>query len=199
MLLRSTLTSPFGRKVLIAADYLDLPLKIAVPDTADPHDAVRDDNPLGKMPVLVLDDGRRLYDSAVILEYLDHLGGVGRLIPRDADQRYACLTTQALADGILDAALLILYEDRRPAETQHAPWIERQHQKITRGLACLELAPPGASRVTVASIAVACMLSYLDTRYALDWRCTCPSLGGWFDGVVGATSSFQTVLALRAA
>ena len=132
MKLRSTLTSPFGRKVLMAADHLDLPLTVDPVDpveTMDPHDAIRQDNPLGKMPVLVLDDGRRLFDSPVILEYLDHRGGVGSLIQLDVDERFDCLTMQALADGMLDAALLILYEERRPADRQHEPWLDRQRSE----------------------------------------------------------------------
>ena len=194
MLLRSTLTSPYGRKVLMAADHLDLPLTIAPVDTMDPHDVIREDNPLGKMPVLVLDDGRRLYDSPVILEYLDHLGGVGSLIPRDVNERFDCLTLQALADGMLDAALLILYEERRPCDRQHEPWIDRQRQKIVRGLKCLEAGPPVGSHVTVGSITVACMLSYLDRRKAVDWRAGCPALVRWLGDFAESTPSFGRVL-----
>lgn len=194
MLLRSTLTSPYGRKVLMAADHLGLPLTIAPVDTMDPHDLIREDNPLGKMPVLVLDDGRRLYDSPVILEYLDHLGGVGSLIPRDANERFDCLTLQALADGMLDAALLILYEERRPCDRQHEPWIDRQRQKIVRSLKRLEADPPVGSHVTVGSITVACMLTYLDRRKAVDWRAGCPLLVRWLCDFAESTPSFGRVL-----
>ena len=119
MILRSAPASPFARKVRIGASLLGLTPKIEL-QAADPNDAadtLRKQNPLGKIPVLVLEDGTALYDSRVILEYLDHLAGGGRIVPREPSARFAALRLQALCDGICDACLLIIYEGRyRPAD-----------------------------------------------------------------------------------
>ena len=119
MILRFSPASPFGRKVRIAASVLGLSSEIDVRATNldDPADSVRAQNPLGKIPVLILDDGTSYYDSRVIVEYLDHLAGGGRIIPREARARFEALRLQALCDGILDACLLLVYEGRyRPAD-----------------------------------------------------------------------------------
>src|SRR5262245_66315707 len=116
--LRSSPASPFVRKVAIAASVLGLDREIAVElaDTVDPKDTVRQQNPLGKIPALVLEDGTVLFDSRVILEYLDHRVGGGRIIPTDVDARLAALRLQALADGIMDASVLLVYEGRWRAQ-----------------------------------------------------------------------------------
>ncbi len=108
MILRSSPASPFARKVRIAASLLGLDDRIDVRETDlnSPDDAIRKQNPLGKIPALVLDDGTVLYDSRVILEYLDHLAGGGRIIPREPKARFAALRLQALCDGVLDAGIL---------------------------------------------------------------------------------------------
>src|SRR5450830_1916643 len=145
MILRSSPASPFGRKVRIAASLLGLADKIEVSETDlnDPADSIRVQNPVGKIPVLILDDGTAYYDSRVILEYLDHLAGGGRLIPLEPKARFATLRLQALCDGILDASILIVYETRfRPAELRSQAWLDRQGGKVARGLAALEAAPP---------------------------------------------------------
>src|ERR1700758_601087 len=105
MILRSALASPFVRKVRCAAAFLGLEgdIKLEPADTADPSDSVRRQNPLGKIPALILDDGTVLYDSRVILEYLDHRAGGGRIVPA-GPARFDALPRQALADGIMDAA-----------------------------------------------------------------------------------------------
>lgn len=194
MLLRSTLTSPFGRKVLIAASYLGLDQAIAIvkADTLDPNDPLRSDNPLGKMPVLILDDGRKIYDSPVILEHLDHLAGGNRIIPQNWDERLECLTLQALSDGMLDAALLILYERRRPDAFQYESWINRQVQKIERGLAALEGANLDHQKVNAGTITVACLLSYLDRRRQVDWRTKNAKLIKWLDAFRSVTPLFES-------
>ena len=146
MLLRSSPASPFGRKVRMAAIILGLDRRIEITkaDTTDPADTVRKENPLGKIPALVLDDGEVLYDSRVIVEYLDHLAGGGRIVPNDAKARFAALRLQALADGILDASILQVYEGRWRDAAKHEPkWVEHQAGKVTRALAALEAAPPG--------------------------------------------------------
>lgn len=197
MLLRSTLTSPYGRKVQIAAVHLGLAgrIEIVSANTLDPTDALRRDNPLGKMPVLVLDDGRKIYDSPVILECLDRLAGGGRILPIDWADRLDCLVQQALADGMLDAALLILYEGRRPEPFRHAPWLDHQREKILRGLSALDAAPPDPKRVTVGTITIACLLSYLDRRQPVDWRPSHPALVAWLDEFRATTPAFDATAA----
>ena len=114
MILRSSPASPFGRKVRIAAAVLGLADKIDVRETDlnNAADSIRVQNPIGKIPALILDDGEALYDSRVILDYLDHLAGGGRIVPRELKARFAALRMQALCDGILDASLLLVYEGR---------------------------------------------------------------------------------------
>ena len=108
MILRTSLTSPFGRKPRLAAAVLGLSERIEVvpADFLDEADSLRMQNPLGKVPTLLLADGTALYDSRVILEYLDHLAGGGRLIPAEPAARFAALKLQAIGDGILDAGVL---------------------------------------------------------------------------------------------
>src|SRR5690242_17617728 len=112
--LRSTLTSPFGRKVRMAAAVLGLERRIMlVPaDTLNETDTLRQQNPLGKMPCLLLADGTALYDSRVIIEFMQDAAGTDELLPRGGLPRYTTLTRAALADGICDAALLMVYEGR---------------------------------------------------------------------------------------
>src|SRR5579864_1588282 len=145
MMLRSTSASPFGRKVRIAIKLLGLEDKIELAETDlnDPADTIRKQNPIGKIPALVLDDGTALFDSRVILDYLDHLAGGGKIIPREPKARFETLRMQALCDGVLDASLLIIYEGRyRPEDKRVPAWIERQADKVKRGLEALEAAPP---------------------------------------------------------
>jgi glutathione S-transferase len=193
MQLRSSPASPFGRKVKIAAHYLGLFDRIAIvpADTNDPHDTLRQQNPLGKIPVLLLDDGSALYDSRVILDYLDFLAGSGRIIPAGAS-RYEVLARQALADGIMDASLLRVYEGRfREAEHHNARWLEVQTGKVERGLASFEK-EAGAfdPALDAGSIALACALGYLDLRFAGTWRQNHPKLLAWLDAFEAQVPSY---------
>ena len=129
---RTSFGSPFGRKARIAVSVLGLDGKVKVESatTTDPSDPLRQQNPLGKIPVLVLDDGSAIYDSPVILEYLDHLAGGGKIIPTDFKARLDALRLQALADGIMDASILIVYEGRyRPAEKHEQKWLDLQQRQ----------------------------------------------------------------------
>src|SRR5262249_21856230 len=135
MILRSSPASPFVRKVRIAARVLDLERAIALEpaETTNPSDPLRQQNPLGKMPALIIDDGTVLFDSRVILDYLDHRAGGGRIIPVAAPARFAALRLQALADGIMDAGILTIYEGRWRAREHHEPkWLDHQAGKIAR-------------------------------------------------------------------
>src|SRR5215469_12766302 len=121
MVLRSSPASPFGRKVRIAIAMLgfDAETRVEHADPTDLADTLRRQNPLGKIPVLMTEDGTAYYDSRVILEFLDERAGGGRILPREASARLAALRLQALCDGILDASILIVYEARwRPRERQ---------------------------------------------------------------------------------
>src|SRR5438874_2144015 len=141
---RTSFGSPFGRKVRIAVSVLGLDGKIRVEpaSTQDDADPLRQQNPLGKIPVLQLDDGGWLYDSPVVLEYLDTLAGGGRILPNDTKARFEALRLEALTDGILDAGILIVYEGRyRPPEMAVQGWLDRQSGKIARALTALEATP----------------------------------------------------------
>ena len=183
MILRYSPASPYARKVRIAADILGLTdrIEIAGADLSNPDDSIRRQNPLGKIPTLVLDDGASLYDSRVIAEYLDHLAGGGKLFPSDPARRFEALRLQALGDGINDAALLIRYETfTRPKELRHAETIELQQGKIDCALAALETAQP-VGPIDIGHIAVACALGYLDLRFEGAWRAAHPRLIAWLE------------------
>ncbi len=192
MQLRSSSASPFARKVRIAAAVLGLEDRIAVvaADTNDPSDSLRTQNPLGKIPVLVLEDGRAIYDSAVILEYFDHLAGGGKIIPA-GPERFDVLTRAALADGISEAAVLKIYEQRWREEGQRsARWLDHQTGKIGRALAALEAAPP-SERIDVAAITLAAALGYLDLRFGGSWRAERPRLVAWLDAFSARVPAFE--------
>jgi glutathione S-transferase len=185
ILLRTSPTSPFGRKTKIAAQHLGLMDRVEVvrASATDPNDQfLRRDNPLGKMPVALLEDGRRVYDSRVIMEMFDHMAGSGKILPVEWDARLAALTQQAMGDGIIDAGLLIVYEARhRPPEIQHKWWVDYQFSKIERSLVALEKDAPDATQVTVGTIALASALDYMTFRKLIDWRGRFPSLVAWLD------------------
>jgi glutathione S-transferase len=194
MILRSSAASPFGRKIKIAAAVLGLDHDITMEaaDPTDPSDSVHRQNPLGKIPVLITAGGTALFDSRVILEYLDHQAGGGRIIPREPTARFAALRLQALCDGVMDAAILQVYEGRYRAPERHeAKWLEHQSGKVTRALAALEAAPPGLDPVPdVGQIAAACALGYLDLRFHGRWRAAHPGLVAWLDRFAAAVPAF---------
>ncbi len=193
LILRSSPTSPFGRKVRLAIAELGLEERIEVvpADTNDPAESLRRQNPLGKVPTLVLEDGSTLFDSRVIAEYLDHLIGGGRLFP-SGEGRFAQLRLQALADGICDAGLLQVYEVRLRAPEMRSPvWTENQTGKIARALAALEAAPPAYDRPRIGEIALACALGYLDLRFDGAWRADHPALVAWLDGFADKVPAFE--------
>jgi glutathione S-transferase len=192
--LRHSPASPFVRKVRIAASILGLEREITLEnaDTTDPADSVRNQNPLGKIPALVLEDGTVLFDSRVILDYLDHRAGGGRIVPEDADARFAALRLQALADGLMDASILLIYEGRwRPAEKHEPKWVEHQAGKVTRALTALEANPPPLDGTpNVGQIALACALGYRDFRFNGTWRKDHPRLVAWLDQFAARVPAF---------
>ncbi|CAN1540108.1 Gst Glutathione S-transferase [Rhabdaerophilaceae bacterium] len=168
--LRSSPTSPFGRKVKLAALVTGHSSKmtVVVADTMSADDPLRSDNPLGKIPCLALADGTTLYDSRVIIEWMDHDAGGNCVIPSEWSARIASLKMQALADGVMDAAILQLYEGRfRDAEKHEQRWLDHQRGKVERGLAAIEaIAPIASAKPEVGAISVACMLDWLDFRFS---------------------------------
>jgi glutathione S-transferase len=193
MILRTSPASPFGRKVVIAASLLGLGDSIAVvnADTTDPGDSLRAQNPLGKIPTLVDDDGTAWYDSRVILEVID--ARAGATVHGTGEVRLKALKLQALADGLMDACLLQVYENRmRDPDKREPKWIEHQAGKVERTLALLESNPPGLSgAIDIGHIAVACALGYLDLRFAGTWRETHPRLVAWLDAFAARVPAFE--------
>ena len=194
MILRTAPASPFGRKVRLAAGLLGIEdeIRIEPADTMDPADSMRQQNPLGKIPILILDNGTRLYDSRVILEYLDHHAGGGGLIPAEPRARFQALTLQSLCDGLMDAALLLVYEGRwRSADRHEAKWVEHQEQKVARALAALEAKPPLVGDTPhVGHVALAAALGYLDLRFGGRWRADHPQLVQWLDAFAARVPVF---------
>ncbi|MEK1941838.1 MAG: glutathione S-transferase N-terminal domain-containing protein [Pseudomonas sp.] len=178
--------SPFARKVRVMAHETGLLSRMQLLDTAvlptSLNAQVNALNPLGKVPVLLTDNGEALFDSRVICEYLDSLHDKPPLYPVDAPARWRSLRLAAVADGLLDAALLVRYERAvRPTEQQWDAWVDGQTGKIQRALLTLE-AQAGDLQGTldIAQITVACALGYLDFRFAeLDWRSAAPALAAF--------------------
>jgi glutathione S-transferase len=190
--------SPFVRKCLISAHELGLRERLElVPAAAHPVNRDRElvaQNPLGKIPTLITDSGTVLYDSRVICEYLNFLGD-GHLMPAQEPLRWSVLVDQALADGMMDAAVLTRYENAaRPEALRWADWIAGQLDKVRCGLAELELrGGPAAGRVDIGTIAIGCALGYLDFRFAsFGWREKFPKIALWFEGFAQRDSMLAT-------
>jgi glutathione S-transferase len=194
MILRSSPASPFGRKIRIAIALLglDKDVKVEPADTSDVSDSVRLQNPLGKIPVLLVEDGNAYYDSRVILEYLDHRAGGNKIVPRDATARLGALRLQALCDGLLDASILTIYETRwRKSESHEPKWLEHQAGKVSRALGTLEASPPPVNGMPdIGHITLACALGYRDFRFNGSWRAGHPKLVAWLDDFAARVPAF---------
>ena len=192
MILRSSRTSPFGRKVRIVAARLGLDdcMALVEPSLMDPADPLRQDNPLGKIPCLVLEDGSAVFDSAVIIDHLDRSSG-GNLLPADPAQRTRMLVRQALADGLADAAIALGAERMfRPEEHVSERWLDHQRGKVERALAAFVAEPPVLSPVGIDAISLACALGYLEWRKPVAWREDFPELAIWLDRFAAAVPEF---------
>jgi glutathione S-transferase len=195
MQLASSEISPYVRKVklVIALKGLERDIELVSREMDEQrHEALRGRNPLGKIPTLVLDDGTVIYDSPVICEYLDGLRPVPRLFPADARERIEALTLAALADGIADAAVLIVYEKRfRPEDKYVASWVGRQAKKIDAALDLLEQKPPvWKAQPDYGHISLASALAFLDIRHAGKWREGRPGLIAWLERFAKAVPAF---------
>lgn len=178
--------SPYVRKVKVVAHEAGMLDEIEMVDVSgtptDPNDEVVAANPVGKIPVLEADDGQHIVDSRVICRYLDDKAGLG-LYPHGATQ-FPVLTREAIAEGMIDAALLAAYEARlRPEEIRYAPWVEGQLKKVMNGAKYFEYHIDAmAGHLTIDKIALACCLGYVDFRHAdLGWRDDCPALTAWYN------------------
>ncbi|MDA7766984.1 glutathione S-transferase family protein [Alphaproteobacteria bacterium] len=196
MQLRSSPSSPFGRKVKMATYILGFDDQVTpvLTDTLDPNDSICDVNPLGKIPALE-DDGTTYYDSRVIMEYLDAKAGGGKIIPASGPTRYEALTRAALMDGILDAAILVIYERRmRPEDKYVESVVERQRGKIIRGLEAIAAENRSYSNGAmpdVGEIGLACVLDYLDFRKQVNWRDHAPNLASWLADFAAAVPGYE--------
>ena len=178
--------SPFARKVLACAIArgIEAQLEPVAVNASQSPPALLAVNPLSKVPALVTEDGVALYDSPVICEYLDSVGDALPMFPASGGARWRALRQQALADGIMDAAVLRRGESLRPQEAARDANMARQRAAVERALAELERDAPHAT-LDIGSIAVGCALGYLDFRFAHEpWREAHPRLAGWFAAIL---------------
>jgi glutathione S-transferase len=181
-------TSPYVRKVLLCAHELHLSesieLVVAQVSPIDRNLVVGAQNPLGKIPALITDQGQTLFDSTVICEYLNDLAA-GHLFPKSADKKWQALTMQSLGDGLLDAALLARYETfLRPSEFRWNDWTNGQIDKIQAAMKFFEARQNSTTEFHIGYITLACALGYLDLRYEhLQWRSLYPGLKSWYETI----------------
>jgi glutathione S-transferase len=196
MKLLSNPLSPYARKVRITAAMKGLESKIeTVGIDTNPLDnpQISTANPLAKVPALITEAGSVIFDSHIVCEYLDSLTPSPVLFPKSGQERWDALVLGSLADGILDAALLLVYEKRfRPENLWHAPWQQRQQGKIDRAVDHLESKPPtwGASP-NYGHLTLACALGYLDFRHEGKWRAGHPKLVAWLESFAKAVPAFE--------
>ncbi|MDB5797747.1 MAG: Glutathione S-transferase [Paucimonas sp.] len=188
MKLIGSLASPYVRKVRVVMAEKKLDYEHVVEDVWNPATTIGLSNPLGKVPCLIMEDGGAMFDSRVIVEYLDTLTPVGRLIPAQGRERASVKCWEALADGILDAAILVrLEKTRRPPEQQNQDWIERQMGKVHDGLKAMSAGfadTPfcAGNQYTLADVAVGCTLGWLAFRFPdIAWRDDYPNLAKLYD------------------
>ncbi|MFP3606468.1 glutathione S-transferase N-terminal domain-containing protein [Paraburkholderia sp. SIMBA_053] len=193
-ILRSSLTSPFVRKIRMVVEVLGLTDRVTLQPAApyDEDDSLRTQNPLGKYPCLVCNDGNSFFDSSVILEYLQEVAQTDRLLPAQGPQRIRMLVQTRLADGIIDAGALVIYEHRyHEKEHMSEKWLHYQRGKIWRALSSFEACPPSSQETNAVSIGLACALGFLDKRQIVDWRASCPRLCGWLADFAANEPAFE--------
>ena len=202
MKLIGSLTSPYVRKVRVVMAEKKLDYRFEVENVWAPASAITDANPLGKVPCLVMEGGEAVFDSRVIVEYLDMLSPVGKLIPALGRERIEVRTWEALADGLVDAAILARLErtwDGRTGEQRSEAWVERQMAKVHAALAAMarglgERPWCNGGHFSLADIAVGCALGWLEFRYPdIDWRTSHPNLGRLLEKLAQRTSFADTV------
>jgi len=198
MKLIGSLTSPYVRKVRIVMADKKLDYQLELESVWSPDTQIQKYNPLGKVPCLVMEDGGALFDSRVIVEYLDTLSPVARLLPQSGRERAAVKCWEAIADGVLDACVIIVKERQRPEAQQDPSWIERQYGKIHASLDAMnkslgEHQHCMGINYSLADIAVGCALGYLDLRFAdLDWRADHANLARLYEKLSSRQSFVDT-------
>ena len=200
MKLLSSTASPYTRKVRIVLAEKKIECEIQPVDVQPVENPVNAHNPLGKIPTLILDDGSALYDSRVIVEFLDGKSPIGRLIPEDLRERVAVRRWEALADGVLDAGLLVRYESLRDATERSKAWTDKQLARIRRGMAEMagglgERAWCHGERYSLADIALGCCLGWLGFRKPgdVDWHAQYPSLAKHYEKLMARPAFAETV------
>jgi glutathione S-transferase len=199
MKLIGSLTSPFVRKVriVLAEKKIDYDFEVESPWTEDSK--VPDYNPLGKIPVLLLDDDTPLFDSRVIVEYVDSVTPNNKLFPSPNRERIEVKRWEALADGVCEAAATAFVEAKRPKKEQSPSWIERQRAKIVRGLEFMseelgEKTYCTGTHISMADLAVGVSLGYLAFRFPdIDWQSSHPNLAKLYDKLMHRTSFADTI------
>ena len=199
MKLIGSLTSPFVRKVriVLAEKKIDYDFEVESPWTEDSK--VPDYNPLGKIPVLLLDDDTPLFDSRVIVEYVDSVTPNNKLFPSPNRERIEVKRWEALADGVCEAAATAFVEAKRPKKEQSPSWIERQRAKIVRGLEFMseelgEKTYCTGTHISLADLAVGVSLGYLAFRFPdIDWQSSHPNLAKLYDKLMHRTSFADTI------
>lgn len=178
-----TVNSPYARKVRIVAMEKHIAVEQQLVVLSAPDCPVKNYNPLGKVPVLVLDDGESLYDSRVIVEYLDNHTPGSHLIPHDNSTKIEVRRWEALADGVCDAAVAVMIEQRKPVALQDESYVSKQMDKVTRGLTVLNSDMKQKTycvnnTFSLADIALGCLMGYLDLRFnAFNFLLEYPHLG----------------------
>jgi glutathione S-transferase len=188
MKLIGSIASPYVRKVRVVMAEKKLDYGLVLENVWSPDTKIQQSNPLGKVPCLIMEDGGAMFDSRVIVEYLDTLTPVGKLIPVNSRERAEVKCWEALADGVLDAAILVRLERTQRPEAQQSPeWIQRQMDKVHAGLKAMsaglkDTAFCSGNHYTLADIAVGCALGWLSFRFPeIDWRDAYPNLAKLFD------------------
>jgi glutathione S-transferase len=200
MKLLASPASPFTRKVRIVLAEKRIDCEMERVDVQPVDNPVNPHNPLGKIPTLILDDGTALYDSRVIVEFLDNASPIARLIPEDNRERVAVRRWEALADGVTDAGILIRYESLRPTSEQSPAWVGKQSARMRRGLVQMQAELGEKSwcvgdRYTLADIGVGCCLGWLGFRKpaGIDWRAEYPGLAKHYDKLMERPAFAETV------
>jgi len=184
MKLYGSLTSPYVRKVRVLLKEKNIDHEFVIEGPTDAAGNVARLNPFGKVPVLVRDDGEVLFESSMIIDYLDGMCSPS-LIPQSGETRWQAQRWHALGQGMADAVVARLMEVRRAPEHQDSTLIHRQETKVAAALAFAESHVPGSEylmgmQLTIADIAVGVALGYTDLRYPHEWRVACPRLAAWF-------------------
>jgi len=200
MKLLASPASPYTRKVRIVLAEKRIDCDVERVDVQPVENPVNAHNPLGKVPTLVLDDGTALYDSRVIVEFLDQASPIARLIPEDNRERVAVRRWEALADGVLDAGILVRYESLRPKNEQSAAWTAKQAARMHRGLAEMQAGLGDkpwcqGDRYTLADIALGCCVGWIGFRKpaGIDWPAEYKGLGKHYGKLMERPAFIDTV------